>query len=103
VRAAVTRVKSDPLTVASLPGYAGRRIDASKTLFTPTSSIMWIRFLLHADRRALIFAFHEAERIGPNLLATMLKDARISPENFRRLVQVRVRTAANRAMSQRSR
>lgn len=34
----------------------------------------------------MIFAVHEAERIGPKLLAKMLKDARIRPEDFRRLL-----------------
>jgi predicted RNA binding protein YcfA (HicA-like mRNA interferase family) len=44
------------------------------------------RFLMHADGRSLTFALHEAERVGPKLLAKILKDARISPEEFRRLV-----------------
>jgi predicted RNA binding protein YcfA (HicA-like mRNA interferase family) len=44
------------------------------------------RFLLHDDGRPLIFAVHEAERVGPKLLAKILKDARISHEKFRSLV-----------------
>jgi predicted RNA binding protein YcfA (HicA-like mRNA interferase family) len=43
------------------------------------------RFLLHTDGRSLIFALHDDERIGPKLLAKILKDARISLEDFRRL------------------
>ena len=44
------------------------------------------RLLLHEDGRSLLFAVHDAERVGPRLLTKILKDARISPEQFRRLV-----------------
>jgi predicted RNA binding protein YcfA (HicA-like mRNA interferase family) len=44
------------------------------------------RFLVHADGRRLVFAAHDGERIGPKLLARILKDAEITPEQFRRLV-----------------
>jgi len=44
------------------------------------------RFLSHPDGRTLLFALHEAERVGPKLLAKMLKDARIPPDAFRRLL-----------------
>jgi predicted RNA binding protein YcfA (HicA-like mRNA interferase family) len=41
---------------------------------------------MHADGRALTFALHDAERVGPRLLAKILKDARLRPEEFRRLL-----------------
>lgn len=44
------------------------------------------RFLAHADGRTLLFAAHEGERVGPKLLAKILKDARIAPDEFRKLV-----------------
>ena len=42
------------------------------------------RFLVHDDGRSLLFAVHERERIGPRLLTKILKDARVSPDEFRR-------------------
>jgi predicted RNA binding protein YcfA (HicA-like mRNA interferase family) len=44
------------------------------------------RFLSHPDGRVLVFALHHAERVGPKLLAKMLKDAKIRPEDFRKLL-----------------
>jgi predicted RNA binding protein YcfA (HicA-like mRNA interferase family) len=44
------------------------------------------RFLVHEDGRTLLFAVHDRERIGPKLLAKILRDARISGEDFRRLL-----------------
>jgi len=41
---------------------------------------------VHEDGRALIFAVHDAERVGPRLLAKILRDAGISREQFRRLM-----------------
>jgi predicted RNA binding protein YcfA (HicA-like mRNA interferase family) len=41
---------------------------------------------VHADGRSLIFAVHDAERVGPKLLAKILRDARISRDQFRRLI-----------------
>jgi predicted RNA binding protein YcfA (HicA-like mRNA interferase family) len=43
------------------------------------------RFLIHAAGRSLIFALHDGERVGPKLLAKILKDAGIGAEEFRRL------------------
>jgi len=34
----------------------------------------------------MLFAAHDAERIGPKLLAKILKDARITSQQFRRLM-----------------
>jgi len=44
------------------------------------------RFLVHPDGRALVFAVHERERVGPKLLAKILRDARIPNAQFRRLL-----------------
>jgi hypothetical protein len=33
----------------------------------------------------LVFALHDADRVGPKLLAKILKDARITADEFRRL------------------
>ena len=44
------------------------------------------RFLVHPDGRVLLFAVHESERMGPKLLVKILKDARISQEQFRQLL-----------------
>jgi hypothetical protein len=45
----------------------------------------------HEDGRTLLFAVHDRERIGPKLLAKILRDARISAEAFRRLTGIRRR------------
>jgi len=34
----------------------------------------------------MLFAVHEAERVGPKLMAKILKDAGIAAEAFRRLI-----------------
>jgi predicted RNA binding protein YcfA (HicA-like mRNA interferase family) len=34
----------------------------------------------------MLFAVHEAERVGPKLMAKILKDAGITAEAFRRLI-----------------
>jgi len=34
----------------------------------------------------MVFALHHAERVGPKLLAKILKDARMRPEEFRNLL-----------------
>ncbi|TMA81154.1 MAG: addiction module toxin, HicA family [Deltaproteobacteria bacterium] len=44
------------------------------------------RFLAHPDGRTMVFALHHAERVGPKLLAKILKDARMRPEEFRNLL-----------------
>ncbi|MBI3769410.1 MAG: type II toxin-antitoxin system HicA family toxin [Deltaproteobacteria bacterium] len=44
------------------------------------------RFLVHQDGRRMLFAVHETERVGPKRLATILKDAHITPEQLRRLI-----------------
>jgi len=44
------------------------------------------RFLLHRDGRRLLFALHDAERVGPKLLSKILKDARLRSDEFRRLL-----------------
>ena len=44
------------------------------------------RFLAHRDGRAIVFALHQAERVGPKLLAKILKDAKIRREDFRKLL-----------------
>jgi predicted RNA binding protein YcfA (HicA-like mRNA interferase family) len=41
---------------------------------------------VHADGRALVFAVHDRERVGPKLLAKILRDAHVSQEEFRRLI-----------------
>jgi len=40
------------------------------------------RLLIHPDGRTVLWAFHEGEEIGPRMLAKILKDARIHPEEF---------------------
>jgi predicted RNA binding protein YcfA (HicA-like mRNA interferase family) len=44
------------------------------------------RFLVHESGKSLLFAFHEGERLGPKILAKMLKDAGISQDEFRKLL-----------------
>lgn len=41
------------------------------------------QILRHSDGRTLLFAFHDREEIGPRMLARVLKDARLTPEEFR--------------------
>jgi predicted RNA binding protein YcfA (HicA-like mRNA interferase family) len=41
------------------------------------------RFLAHADGRVLLFAHHESERLGPKILAKILRDAGLNPEELR--------------------
>ncbi|MBI2891753.1 MAG: type II toxin-antitoxin system HicA family toxin [Nitrospirae bacterium] len=42
------------------------------------------RFLKHSDGRALLFAFHDRETIGPRMLSKVLKDAGLEVEDFER-------------------
>lgn len=44
------------------------------------------RFLVHDDGRMLVFAVHDRERVGPKLLTRILRDARVSHDQFRRLL-----------------
>ena len=43
------------------------------------------RFLAHPGGRTIVFALHQGERVGPKLLAKMLKDAKIEQADFRKL------------------
>ena len=44
------------------------------------------RVLVHVDGRSLVFAVHESRRVGPKLLAKILKDAGIAADEFRKLI-----------------
>ena len=44
------------------------------------------RFLAHADGRVLLFAHHESERLGPKILAKILRVAGLKPEELRTLL-----------------
>jgi predicted RNA binding protein YcfA (HicA-like mRNA interferase family) len=74
--------------VARLPELPARRVLAAlvRAGFQETRRRGSHRFLVHSDGRTLVFALHEGERVGPKLLAKILKDARISPSDFRRLL-----------------
>jgi predicted RNA binding protein YcfA (HicA-like mRNA interferase family) len=74
--------------VARLPELPARRVLAAleRAGFCEARRRGSHRFLVHHDGRALVFAVHERERIGPKLLAKILKDARISHDDFRRLL-----------------
>jgi len=59
------------------------------------------RLLVHSDGRTLVFALHDGERVGPKLLAKILKDARIprptSGGNCRRTAQSASESSQDRA------
>jgi len=42
------------------------------------------RLMKHPDGRIILFAFHDAESIGPVLLKKFLKDAGIAEDDFRK-------------------
>jgi len=66
--------------VARLPELPARRVLAAlfRAGFRETRRRGSHRFLVHPDGRVLLFAVHESERV--------LKDARISQEQFRQLL-----------------
>jgi len=74
--------------VARLPELPARRVLAAlrRAGFNEVRRRGSHRFLVHVDGRSLTFALHDAERVGPKLLAKLLKDASISADEFRRLV-----------------
>lgn len=74
--------------MARLPELSARRVLAAlgRAGFRETRRRGSHRFLAHPDGRVLLFAVHEGERVGPRLLARILKDARIPREQFRRLL-----------------
>jgi len=74
--------------VARLPELPARRVLAAleRAGFREARRGGSHRFLVHDDGRALVFAVHERERVGPKLLTKILKDARISHDDFRRLL-----------------
>jgi predicted RNA binding protein YcfA (HicA-like mRNA interferase family) len=74
--------------VARLPELPARRVLAAllRAGFQEVRKRGSHRFLVHPDGRKMLFAIHDAERVGPKLLAKILKDAGIAPEAFRRLV-----------------
>jgi predicted RNA binding protein YcfA (HicA-like mRNA interferase family) len=73
--------------VARLPELPARRVLAAllRAGFQEARRRGSHRFLVHQDGRTMLFAVHEAERVGPKLLAKILKDSHITPEQFRRL------------------
>jgi predicted RNA binding protein YcfA (HicA-like mRNA interferase family) len=74
--------------MARLPELTARRVLAAlqRAGFRETRRRGSHRFLVHPDGRTLLFAVHDAERVGPKLLSKLLKDARIGPGEFRTLV-----------------
>ena len=66
--------------MARLPELPARRVLAAlfRAGFRETRRRGSHRFLVHPDGRVLLFAVHESERV--------LKDARISQEQFRQLL-----------------
>lgn len=74
--------------MARLPELPARRVLAALTRagFREARRRGSHRFLVHPDGRVLVFAIHEGERVGPKLLARILRDARIPREQFRRLL-----------------
>jgi predicted RNA binding protein YcfA (HicA-like mRNA interferase family) len=73
--------------VARLPELPARRVLAAlrRAGFSELRRHGSHRLLAHSDGRTLVFALHDAERVGPKLLAKILKDARMTPDEFRRL------------------
>ncbi|TMA82814.1 MAG: addiction module toxin, HicA family [Deltaproteobacteria bacterium] len=71
-----------------LPELPARRVLAAlvRARFRETRRRGSHRFLMHQDGRTMLFAAHDAERIGPKLLGKILKDARITSRQFRRLL-----------------
>lgn len=74
--------------MARLPELPARRVLAAlfRAGFREARRRGSHRFLVHPDGRVLLFAVHESERVGPKLLMKILKDARITQEQFRLLL-----------------
>jgi predicted RNA binding protein YcfA (HicA-like mRNA interferase family) len=74
--------------VARLPELPARRILAAleRAGFREARRRGSHRFLVHDDGRTLVFAVHDRERVGPKLLAKILRDARLSHHEFKRLL-----------------
>lgn len=74
--------------MARLPELPARRILAAleRAGFREARRRGSHRFLVHDDGRTLVFAVHDRERVGPKLLAKILRDARLSHDEFKRLL-----------------
>ena len=74
--------------MARLPELPARRVLTVlfRAGFTEVRRSGSHRFLAHPDGRTMVFALHHAERVGPKLLAKLLKDAKMRPEEFRHLL-----------------
>ena len=74
--------------MARLPEVSSRRVLTAlqRAGFREARRRVSHRFLVHDGGSTLLFAVHDAERIGPKLLAKILKDAGITRDTFRRLL-----------------
>lgn len=74
--------------MGELPSLRSKRLLGAllKSGFVVARSRGSHRFLKRTDGRAMVYAFHDGETIGPRMLARVLKDAGLTLDQIRSLL-----------------